>query len=70
VTDRIQRFAGRVALIAGGASGLGRACAERLAGEGATVVVADLDWSRRDRRRRAASRGHGEDPVDGGFHAR
>jgi 3-oxoacyl-[acyl-carrier protein] reductase len=34
---------GRVAIITGGASGLGRATAQRLAADGLTVVVADLD---------------------------
>lgn len=38
-----SRFTGTVALVAGGAHGIGRACAERLAAEGARVVVADLD---------------------------
>jgi NAD(P)-dependent dehydrogenase (short-subunit alcohol dehydrogenase family) len=38
-----QRFAGKVAFVTGGASGLGRAAAERLAREGARVVVADID---------------------------
>lgn len=36
------RVAGKVALITGGASGIGRGCAERLAAEGATLVVTDL----------------------------
>jgi NAD(P)-dependent dehydrogenase (short-subunit alcohol dehydrogenase family) len=36
---------GVVALVTGGASGLGRAVAERLAGEGLAVVVADLSTS-------------------------
>jgi rhamnulose-1-phosphate aldolase/alcohol dehydrogenase len=36
-------LATRVALVTGGASGIGRATAERLAAEGACVVVADLD---------------------------
>jgi len=34
---------GKVAVVTGGASGLGAAIAARFAGEGATVVVADLD---------------------------
>lgn len=34
---------GKVALVTGGASGIGRACCEVLVREGATVVVADID---------------------------
>src|SRR3954464_4707782 len=36
-------LSGRRALITGGASGIGRACAERLAADGADVLVADRD---------------------------
>ncbi|HEX8152970.1 MAG TPA: bifunctional rhamnulose-1-phosphate aldolase/short-chain dehydrogenase [Thermoanaerobaculia bacterium] len=38
-----RELAGKVALITGAASGIGRACAERFAEEGAHVVVTDVD---------------------------
>ena len=38
-----RRFAGRVAVVTGGASGIGLASAARLLDEGAAVVIADLD---------------------------
>ena len=38
-----ERFVGRVCVVTGAASGIGRAVALRLAGEGARVVAADLD---------------------------
>lgn len=40
--DLTQRLAGRVAVVTGGASGIGLASARRLAAEGARVVVADI----------------------------
>ena len=38
-----KRFEGQCVLILGGGGGIGRACAERMLREGATVVAADLD---------------------------
>lgn len=39
----MTRFGGRVAIVTGAASGIGRATALHLGSEGATVVVADID---------------------------
>ena len=38
----MSRLSGKVALVTGGAMGIGRACAEKLAVEGASVVVTDV----------------------------
>jgi len=41
--DLTQRLSGRVAVVTGGASGIGLSSVRRLAAEGATVVVGDVD---------------------------
>lgn len=51
MSDRVEdldesRFEGRSAVVTGGASGLGRATAQRLARAGCRVVIADLDPER------------------------
>ncbi len=38
-----MRFADQTVIVTGGAGGIGRACAELFAGEGASVVIADID---------------------------
>ena len=39
----MQRFEGRVAVVTGGASGIGRGIAEALAAEGMKLVLADVE---------------------------
>ncbi len=41
--ERIRSFAGAVAIVTGGASGIGRALGRELVGRGATVMLADRD---------------------------
>lgn len=38
-----MKLSGKIAVITGAARGIGRACAERFASDGATVVVSDID---------------------------
>jgi len=45
-TNERKRFADRVAIVTGAASGIGLAVAKRLGSEGARVVLADLDASK------------------------
>ena len=49
------RFGGRVALVTGGARGIGLAIGKRLAGEGARVILADIDGEELDRALRDAA---------------
>ncbi|MET0578648.1 MAG: SDR family NAD(P)-dependent oxidoreductase, partial [Ilumatobacteraceae bacterium] len=42
-TDVVRELAGRVAVVTGGASGIGRAMASRFRDEGVAVVIADLE---------------------------
>lgn len=46
MADKGGQVAGKVALVTGGASGIGEACALTLAREGASVVVTDIDDAR------------------------
>lgn len=51
-----MKLQGRVAIVTGAASGIGKACAEKFAAEGAKVVVADISEKGKDVA--AALKGH------------
>lgn len=64
----VSRFAGELAVVTGGASGIGEAVAERLHGERATVVLLDLDVAKADRvvtRLGGPARAYGADVGNG-----
>ena len=52
----MELLAGQVAVITGGASGIGLAMAKRFAAEGMRIVLADIERPVLDRRRRRARR--------------
>jgi rhamnulose-1-phosphate aldolase/alcohol dehydrogenase len=58
-----KSLAGRVALVTGGAGGIGRATAERLMAEGACVVLADIDEPALAATHEAFAKRHGGDAV-------
>ena len=58
-----KSLAGRVALVTGGAGGIGRAIAGRLLGEGACVILADIDRDALPGARDALAATHGADRV-------
>jgi rhamnulose-1-phosphate aldolase/alcohol dehydrogenase len=60
-----KSLAGRIAYITGGAGGIGGATALRLLGEGACVVVADIDQSALDERLAAIIKKFGKDSAVG-----
>src|SRR5271167_4392292 len=60
-----KSLAGRVALVTGGAGGIGRAIAARLIGEGACVVLADIDKASLDQSVADFGKRFGKDAVSG-----
>ena len=60
-----KSLAGKVAFVTGGAGGIGRATATRLLGEGACVVLADIDQAALDMALEDFRRSHGKDFVRG-----
>ncbi len=59
-----KELTGKVALVTGGAGGIGRSCAERFASEGAHVVIADIDAEGSERTAKEIGRGAIAAPMD------
>jgi 2-hydroxycyclohexanecarboxyl-CoA dehydrogenase len=55
----MKRFGDQIAIVTGGASGIGRATAVRMAGEGAAVVIADVNGEGADGVAKSISEGGG-----------
>ena len=60
---KAKSLAGRIALITGGAGGIGSACAHRMLSQGACVVLADIDQSLLDATADQLIKEHGNDRV-------
>jgi rhamnulose-1-phosphate aldolase/alcohol dehydrogenase len=60
-----KSLAGRIAYVTGGAGGIGGATAQRLLGEGACVVIADIDETALNERVAAIAKRHGRDAAIG-----
>jgi len=56
----VGRVQGQVAIVTGGANGIGRACAQRFVEEGARVVIGDIDAAALDATARALGAAGGE----------
>jgi rhamnulose-1-phosphate aldolase/alcohol dehydrogenase len=60
---KAKSLAGRVALVTGGAGGIGSATADRLLSEGACVVLADIDQELLEKTHQRLSKAYGNDVV-------
>jgi len=60
-----KSLAGRIAYVTGGAGGIGGATAQRLLGEGACLVIADIDDTALSERVAAITKRHGRDAAIG-----
>lgn len=60
-----KSLAGRIAYVTGGAGGIGGATAQRLLGEGACLVIADIDETSLNERVAAITKRHGRDAAIG-----